>query len=933
MTTVLDSQFDLPSVEEQRRVLRNTRITAPRRHRILFVGAAHDSTDIVAVLQKALEAIGHTVFTLNTRLYPQLLDRSSGGNGPTFLRVPPLHRVLDRFDPQFVVLCGGSLALTDSGASELASRGVVSIGMTLSDPDVQDSVLHRLRNFDVHTTNTVASLERYRSLGVTNTHVMPFGIDKSFVLNEAPVAPEHQADVICIGHAVDRPERNTTMSRLAKLFDVQVYGNGWDLPSSGPVRGDALLSAARGGRIHINFPQTRAGFAEVKRGVFESIGSGGLIATTVFDEMATLFEYDSEVVGYSDDDDLVRQLTILLRDPERLELMRRRAFARLASNHLYEHRWLDLFAAIEATAEREDTQTASRVRSALHRSAGPPKHVIVSGYFGARNVGDDLLLDAVADAITRSVPGANVVVAGVSGHTVELEHGLQAFTRANTDLAAHWASRASALVLGPGGLWNDYSIVAGGGVAGMLRGATLSPSHLAQLAILVKARGGALHGFGLGAGPLAHPEAQSVVRFTGLLADSITVRDEDSRAILESIPGWTSEVVVAPDPVYALTLPPPRATNDSGYIALNLREWPEEPEAARRVARATLRAAEEAGLAVLGVPMQSGDHVLLTRLLADSPIACVLPVTATQPEVLGALGGAHAVVAMRLHTNLVGHRYGRPCVGITYDPKVRRHFDELGRSQFALPLATAEVVLAERIALATSQPLDRRTQDAVTALEARSRAALDRLADAIASGDFTPDVARPIRGSLWAEGPESTRPYHQVDLSHGVFRSGNLREESATVEVKSASIRTRATFNMTATAPRKDDYASFCVSVPQDSHGETGLKLLVQNSYRHDPAMAGRLVIEVLIDGNPLFHQDVAVEVGANEIDVSLPWRSVPVELEVRLRALRDCESWNWGPAVSVSVSGVTSYRAGSLVGWRTSQVVVPSAGSTLPPL
>ena len=64
------------------------------------------------------------------------------------------------------------------------------------------------------------------------------------------------------------------MGYLAKKFKVKVYGNGWQLPNAKPVRGYQMLQASRYGRIHINFAQTRAGYTNVKCGVFESIASG-----------------------------------------------------------------------------------------------------------------------------------------------------------------------------------------------------------------------------------------------------------------------------------------------------------------------------------------------------------------------------------------------------------------------------------------------------------------------------------------------------------------------------------------------------------------------------------------------------------------------------------------------------------------------------------
>lgn len=217
------------SIDDQRAALRIARPRADRRHRVLFVGAfAQGPTDIVASLKRAMENLGHTVFHLDPAVHRTILDKSSGargGYGPMYLRLDAIRTVLDRFKPQVLVLCAGGIVLDEAGAAECRARGIVIVGMTLSDPDVQPSVIDHVGLFDYHTTNAALALERYTEHGVRNTFLMPFGIDRDFALRTVDPDPELDADVICLGHAPGRTDRHEVMGALLDRFNVRLYGS------------------------------------------------------------------------------------------------------------------------------------------------------------------------------------------------------------------------------------------------------------------------------------------------------------------------------------------------------------------------------------------------------------------------------------------------------------------------------------------------------------------------------------------------------------------------------------------------------------------------------------------------------------------------------------------------------------------------------------
>lgn len=931
---------ELPTVEEQRAQLSSVRIDAVRRHRILFVGRFFQGpTGIVASLGRALESLGHTVFQLDVSRHPEVLDKSSGakgGYGPVFVQVDEMSAVLATFRPQVVVFCAGGMVLNDDAAASLRARGIVSIGLTLSDPDVQPSVIDWVRNFDIHTTNAQIALEQYEASGIHNTFLFPFGIDRGYVLQDVPEDPSLAADAICIGHASGREDRHEVMVPLAARVNVRTYGHGWPLPGSYPVSGDKLVQAARAGTVHVNFPATRAGYTNVKCGVFESVGVGAIVATTPFDEMAQLFEYGEEIIGYETAEDLADAILELKADPARLEAMRRRAFRRLVDEHLYEHRWNQLFSAVYGALDAPSSAVTSLpewIGRVLGTEAPPPRTVLLSGYYGAANRGDDLLLEAIAGGLERGIPGAQVVVAGVNPRYVEKVQGRQSFLRTHAAQAERWAAGSAAVVLGGGGLWHDYTIQKAGGAAGIITGTTLSPAHLVQLPLLVRAYGGSFHGFGLGVGPLSDPAAIAAVRLSGQIAESITVRDQESADILRQIPDWGGAVDVAPDAVYGLPLPEARGSeSDRPYIAVNVRPWRESGADLLAVRDAVFDVAQRHGLDVLGVPMQKVDEVELSRW-ADGESGTrftVLPHDIPLEEFLGALSGARALVAFRLHANLLAHRLGVSCVGISYDPKVRAHFEEIGREDMVadLPLdADALADLVDRAVVEAGLPEGTRTGirqleaaagEAIAGLAARVALAPSRVAPAGMVRTVGTDDQAPTKGaSSSAPWPES----EALDLRQGVVTSGNVTDASRKVTNLHRRRGTAVLFEMQERAPRRGDYVQWALRIPATPGEGVRAELWIQQKYGERPQFRGRLAYEVLADGEVIFAQDVVEWQPRNTVWVARRAQRDHVEISVRLVALRDCENWNWGKATTMTIEAARSlpWDGGSDLAWGAS--------------
>lgn len=730
-------------------------------YRLLVVGRyANGTSDIVACLIRALRNLGHHVLYFDAAKHSGLLHnphRVRGGHGPIYVQADYLRDAVKRFKPQIVLLMANGMTFTPEDADWLRGQGAVVTGITLSDPDVLESVVKFAGTFDFHTTNAERALGMYKEQGVNNTLYFPFAIDRGFVCQEVEPAPEFNADVICLGHATARPERNSVMQsvyeRIKDRYTVRTYGRGWKLPESKLVEGVEVLQAGRAGRIHVNFPATRAGYTNVKCGVFETIAAGNLLVTQRFDEMARFFDYDTEIAGYDSYEELPDLIESLLEEPGRIEQMAERAFHRLVREHLYEHRWKDLFATMREcdSAAWLGEKRSAEVKEILSRGLPRCRPILVSGFYGARNLGDDLILTSISDAIEKNVPGGRVTVAAQNSVHVEKHQGYESFQRVDTNAANYHASTADAVVLGGGGLWHDYTFERAGGLPGLFHGSKISVTGFAVLPLLANLRGVPLHVVGMGVGPLADSEARLMVAHLAKMASSVTVRDTESKALLDDIVGTTDIAVQAPDVVYGIDLSqfgsavPSADKTDRLCIGVNLRPWArgefETDAIVEKVAAGLQRVIATAGkpVHIVLLPMQEGpsfDRLPLAKLrdlIGSKATFEEMSQPLSIDEYLTYMRSIDVLVSMRLHACLLAHRVGTRAIGLSYDPKVALHFEELGRGEFALPLSFETDQLASAISTSLVNPLDDVFFAKLAAIENASRHRLTDVASTIAA--------------------------------------------------------------------------------------------------------------------------------------------------------------------------------------------------------
>ena len=310
-----------------------------------------------------------------------------------------------------------------------------------------------------------------------------------------------------------------------------------------------------------------------------------------------------------------------------------------------------------------------------------PAPLLLCGYYGEHNLGDDALLEVLLSQI--AAPRA-VVVTAHDQQQVQQRHGVATVDRRRPAAVLKALAGCRALVFGGGSLLQD---------------ATSFNSLLYYAALIVAARlqGKPVLLWGQGLGPLRRRRSRALVRALLPLLTAVRWRDPESAAMAASL-GRTDGH--AADPVWAM--PAQQWRGRGGPIVVCLRPTPLLVGAAwTPYLQALAELAEAADRAVIWLPFH---HDQDTGLLAQLDAAGLLPaelrrrsrevVARTPREAQAVFATAGLVIAMRLHGLILAAVSGAPAAALSYDPKVAAAAAELGCpcQQLDQPATTQELL-------------------------------------------------------------------------------------------------------------------------------------------------------------------------------------------------------------------------------------------------
>ena len=278
--------------------------------------------------------------------------------------------------------------------------------------------------------------------------------------------------------------------------------------------------------------------------------------------------------------------------------------------------------------------------------------IVISGYYGFNNAGDEALLTAILAALRAVEPTADItVISGNPGNTIA-KHQVKSLYRFAAVRLLRAIREADLVISGGGSLLQDVT-------------SKRSLAYYLSVIAAAKWKRKKVMLFAQGIGPIRSRLMRLLTRLVVNRADVITVRDRDSAEELARMGVPAAKVEVTADPVLMLN-PESKVMGkailtEAGLdpykpiIGVSVREWPDNQRC----------------LKPLQVSKDLADSKLLQSYLPKirNRVALLQGDYSTE-EFLSVIGSFRLLIGMRLHALIFAAVMKVPLMAISYDPKV-----------------------------------------------------------------------------------------------------------------------------------------------------------------------------------------------------------------------------------------------------------------------
>lgn len=312
--------------------------------------------------------------------------------------------------------------------------------------------------------------------------------------------------------------------------------------------------------------------------------------------------------------------------------------------------------------------------------------IIISGYYGFRNSGDEAVLQSILIALQKQSQAAGIriepVVLSIDPEWTTATYGVKSVHRMKLGEVRQAIGESAGLISGGGSLLQDVT------------GSKSIPYYLGIIK-LAQWMGKPTFIYAQGIGPvnrkLFHPMIKSVFRKCAF----VSVRDEQSRQLLQKMGLSAEKIMVVPDPVMGLTLPEDTdgslqsvGSQDDAMktVGISVRYWEESRRELDALADGLLKACAKVPLHLRFLPFhhssdnEASRYVMqkLNRGVSEQGGRISICEDALHPQqMLREVGRCDVLIGMRLHSLIYAAGRRVPLMGVSYDPKIDHFMDRI----------------------------------------------------------------------------------------------------------------------------------------------------------------------------------------------------------------------------------------------------------------
>lgn len=306
--------------------------------------------------------------------------------------------------------------------------------------------------------------------------------------------------------------------------------------------------------------------------------------------------------------------------------------------------------------------------------------VVISGYYGFENSGDDALLKAMIESLQMYIPDIRILVLSESPKSTKQTFNVDSRKRFDLLMVIRSLKDAKMLINGGGSLIQD---------------ATSSQSLYYYLWVMHMAKklGLKVYMYANGIGPIKDHNVKLVSKIVNK-ADLITLRDRISAKELERLGVNKPEIEITADPAIILK-PDSSASTDKifetekiptgkKYIGISVRSWNKnDGRFIEKIASIADYAYENYSLIPVFIPMRYPVDAKYSEAVASAMKnkAYIIQGKYSVTDTIAIVQKMELVIGMRLHTLIYAASGGVPLIGLIYDPKNKGFMDYIGQNR------------------------------------------------------------------------------------------------------------------------------------------------------------------------------------------------------------------------------------------------------------
>lgn len=321
------------------------------------------------------------------------------------------------------------------------------------------------------------------------------------------------------------------------------------------------------------------------------------------------------------------------------------------------------------------------------------KEILISGYYGFKNSGDDALLKAIIKDLKTYKESPNIVVLSANPKETREVYRVKAINRFNVLSILKHMKKADMLISGGGTLIQD-------------RTSTKSLWYYLEIISLALRCGLKVMLYSNGIGPLEKKNNIKKTRKILNKVNLITLRDSRSYETLRKIGVDNKNVIVTADPALELNISDEARgrqildslgiPRDRKLLGVSVRRWKDTSEDfADNIAWACDYAYETYGYHTVLFPMQLSrdESVLQSVKRAMRHEATLIDKSMSVADIMSVMKCFDMCIGMRLHTLIYAVINAIPLIGLVYDPKISSFMEYTKQKHFI----NVEEVTAEKI--------------------------------------------------------------------------------------------------------------------------------------------------------------------------------------------------------------------------------------------